>query len=83
MCDVFTLCGVLLLSVIVYFQIFSVDCDSSPCLNGGTCVPGFETGYYCKCADGFYEYHCEKSKLTDTTLLLLKTYFLIMMYTTL
>ena len=39
---------------------FPVDCDSSPCLNGGTCVPGFETGYYCKCPDGYYEYHCEK-----------------------
>ena len=28
------------------------ECESEPCLNGGTCVD-LKTGYSCKCVDGY------------------------------
>ena len=46
--------------------IFSQACDSSPCLNGGTCFED-ESGekYICKCSSGWRGNNCEK-KITGS-----------------
>lgn len=38
------------------------ECNSSPCLNGGTCVEQIDT-YLCNCAKGFYGNDCENGLL--------------------
>ncbi len=35
-----------------------IECASSPCANGGTCVDGADS-YTCECKDGFSGLHCE------------------------
>ena len=37
------------------------DCESAPCLNGGTCQDGVNA-FTCKCVSGFTGYFCEISK---------------------
>ena len=40
--------------------IFSPACDSSPCLNGGTCFENEGGEYICKCSSGWGGNNCEK-----------------------
>ena len=35
------------------------DCDSFPCLNGGTCYDLAPSGFTCDCADGFTGDACQ------------------------
>lgn len=36
-------------------------CIDLPCKNGGTCKRGTQKSYECKCSEGFYGEHCERS----------------------
>ena len=36
-------------------------CDSSPCVNGGTCAP-ILNGYACNCSIGYTGYNCQLGK---------------------
>ena len=38
------------------------ECDSNPCLNGGTCVEDV-VKYQCNCVAGYTGVHCETCKL--------------------
>lgn len=49
--------------VVVVVIIIEVDeCQSSPCLNGATCVD-LENGYRCQCAEGWQGDTCDQGKL--------------------
>ena len=37
------------------------ECNSAPCMNGGTCVDAIAE-YTCNCNDGYSGTHCETSK---------------------
>ena len=39
------------------------ECDSSPCLNGGTCVNG-NTSYSCACLVGYTDPECSSGALS-------------------
>ena len=39
-------------------------CESSPCLNGGSCT-NTDTGFTCDCAEGWRGDTCEESKNTS------------------
>ncbi|RMX45216.1 hypothetical protein pdam_00020948, partial [Pocillopora damicornis] len=40
---------------------FQSPCSSSPCLNGGICIPNYKyNSYDCRCEQGFYGDYCEK-----------------------
>ena len=41
------------------------DCDSSTCLNGGTCIPQYP-GFYCFCPAGFDGPRCEGTRASFT-----------------
>jgi hypothetical protein len=52
--------------VVVVVIIIEVDeCQSSPCLNGATCVD-LENGYRCQCAEGWQGDTCDQGKLFQT-----------------
>eukprot|EP00045_Choanoeca_perplexa_P017953 m.272369 g.272369 ORF g.272369 m.272369 type:complete len:2262 (+) comp17678_c0_seq5:1038-7823(+) len=40
-------------------------CDSNPCQNGGTCVPGPLTSYVCNCPAGMVGDNCETNTFCD------------------
>lgn len=39
------------------------ECDSNPCMNGGTCTQGEPGSYICRCPRGFSGDSCELGKL--------------------
>ena len=41
-----------------YFYIVINNCESQPCLNGGSCVNGVNV-YTCNCAPGYTGYNCQ------------------------
>jgi len=52
--------GLCVIDLTVYVVIIDVDeCQSSPCLNGATCVD-LENGYRCQCAEGWQGDTCEQ-----------------------
>ena len=49
------------------FCLFQSPCSSSPCLNGGICIPNYKyNSYDCRCEQGFYGDYCEKGKYDIT-----------------
>ena len=49
------------------FCLFQSHCSSSPCLNGGICIPNYKyNSYDCRCEQGFYGDYCEKGKYDIT-----------------
>ena len=42
-------------------DLFQSPCSSSPCQNGGTCIPNYDfNSHDCLCAQGFVGEYCEK-----------------------
>ncbi|XP_074090220.1 lactadherin isoform X2 [Macrotis lagotis] len=53
----------LLFSLSVVSAASGEDCDSSLCLNGGTCLNGSESStFYCLCPDGFTGQNCNETE---------------------
>ena len=52
------------------FFVESDECDSSPCLNNGTCVEQINS-YLCGCTEGFTGVNCETGRqITDVCIIM-------------